>query len=401
MSSRSRWIILSLALIGLGFASYSAFVHYKILTDASYSSPCDINATFNCSQVYLSQYGSVAGVPVALLGVFWFGLVALVAFSSKPRGAAASDSPGGSYLFALSTIGLAVVLYLGYTSWFVLKHLCVLCMGTYAAVIGIFIAAGSASTVAVRELPGRMGSDIKKALAEPFPLALLAALLVSVGLAIGNFPKEGTVPGSPSVASSGAVDDTFAAQWARMPRIDLGVPANGAKVVVVKFNDFQCPPCGQTYGWYKPVLAKFEQTNPGAVRVVLKDWPWNAKCNIGATGGPTHPGACEAAAAYRMARDQGPAKELEMEEWLYGNQATLAPDTVKAAADRILGIKDFDRQYLVKLEDIKKDVADGMALRINGTPTLFINGVRVVSQNLMPAAYLEMAIQLELNRAAK
>jgi len=95
MSSRSRWIILSLALIGLGFASYSAFVHYKILTDASYSSPCDINATFNCSQVYLSQYGSVAGVPVALLGVFWFGLVALVAFSSKPRGAAASDSPGG------------------------------------------------------------------------------------------------------------------------------------------------------------------------------------------------------------------------------------------------------------------------------------------------------------------
>jgi protein-disulfide isomerase len=89
-----------------------------------------------------------------------------------------------------------------------------------------------------------------------------------------------------------------------------------------------------------------------------------------------------------------------MEEWQYGNQATLAPDTVKAAADRILGIKDFDRQYLVKLEDIKKDVADGMALRINGTPTLFINGVRVVSQNLMPAAYLEMAIQLELNRAA-
>jgi protein-disulfide isomerase len=134
--------------------------------------------------------------------------------------------------------------------------------------------------------------------------------------------------------------------------------------------------------------------------MVLKDWPWNAKCNIGATGGPTHPGACEAAAAYRMARDQGPAKALEMEEWLYGNQATLAPDTVKAAVDRILGIKDFDRQYLVKLEDIKKDVADGMALRINGTPTLFINGVRVVSQNLMPAAYLEMAIQLELNRAA-
>ena len=50
MSAKSRWIILSLAVIGLAFASYSAFVHYKLLTDATYQSPCDINATFSCSQ---------------------------------------------------------------------------------------------------------------------------------------------------------------------------------------------------------------------------------------------------------------------------------------------------------------------------------------------------------------
>jgi len=399
MSSRSRWIILSLALIGLGFSSYSAFVHYKILTDPLYSSPCDINQTFNCTQVYLSQYGSMAGVPVALLGVFWFGLVTLVAFSSTPARGKGGDAPGGSYLFALSTIGLAVVLYLGYTSWFVLHHLCVLCLGTYAAVIGIFIASGSASTVPVRELPARFGGDLRKSLAEPFPLALLAALLVSVGFAAGNFPAEGTVPGASAAAPAG---DDFATAWAKMPRIDLGIPADGAKVVVVKFNDFQCPPCGQTYEWYKPVLEKFAQTNPGAVKMVLKDWPWNAKCNftLGSSGAPNHAGACEAAAAFRMAHDFGPAKELEMEEWLYSNQQTMSPDTVKAAAQRILGFADFDQRYLAKLPAIKKDVADGAALRIIGTPTLFINGVRVVSQGLMPASYLELAIQLELNRAA-
>jgi protein-disulfide isomerase len=69
-----------------------------------------------------------------------------------------------------------------------------------------------------------------------------------------------------------------------------------------------------------------------------------------------------------------------MEEWLYSNQLTMAPDTVKAAAQRILGFTDFDQRYVAKLPDIRKDVADGAALRINGTPTLFINGVRVVSQ---------------------
>jgi uncharacterized membrane protein/protein-disulfide isomerase len=403
MSSRSRWIILSLALIGLGFASYSAFVHYKILTDASYTSPCDINATFNCSQVYLSPYGSVVGVPVALAGVLFFGLVGLVSLTSKPVRAKGADAPGGSYLFAIATVGLAVVLYLGYTSWFVLRHLCVLCLGTYASVIGIFIASGAASTVPVRELPARFVRDLRQSFGEPFVLALSAALLVSVGIAAANFPREGSVLGSSAAAPGPEVSDSFAAAWARMPRIDLGIPADGAKVVVVKFNDFQCPPCGQTYAWYKPVLEKFARTNPGAVKMVLKDWPWNVKCNFslaGMSNVPNHPGACEAAAAFRLARDQGPAKEFEMEEWLYGNQSTLAPDTVKAAAERILGIKDFDRQYLVKLEDIKKDVADGLALRVQGTPTLFINGVRVVSQGLMPPSYLEMAIQLELDRAA-
>ena len=398
MSARSRWIILTLALIGLGFATYSAFVHYKILTDPTYSSPCDINATFNCSQVYLSPYGSVAGVPVALAGVFWFGLVALVAFASTP-GEKSAGFPGGSYLFALATIGLAVVLYLGYTSWFVLKHLCVLCLGTYVSVIGIFIASGSASTVPVRTLPTRMFGDMRKALQDPFPLALLAALLVSLGFAVASFPKEGSVPGEATALGPAASED-FASAWAKMPRVDLGIPADGAKVVVVKFNDFQCPACGQTYFWYKPVLERFAQTNPGAVKMVLKDWPWNGKCNFTVQPGQGHPAACEAAASVRMARDMGPAKEVEMEEWLYSNQPSMMPDTVKAAAERILGIKDFEHQYTLKVDSIKKDVADGAALRINETPTLFINGVRVIGRGLMPASYFEMAIQLELDRAA-
>jgi len=408
MSARSRLIILGLALLGFGFASYSAWVHYKLMTDAAFQSPCDINSTFNCSQVYLSRYGAVAGVPVALAGVFWFALVGLVAWLSTPRAASSSSTssisgaPGGAYVFALSTIGLAVILYLGYTSWFVLKTACVLCLGTYVAVIGIFIVSGATAPGSVTQLPGRLVGDLTKAFRDPFVLVLTLLLFGGSAYALSVFPKEGTRPASPVSAASAQSDLDFKTAWFRQPRVDLGIPADGAKVVVVKFNDFQCPPCGQTYEWYKPVLEKFAQTDPGAVKMVLKDWPWNSKCNftLSGGGGPNHPGACEAAAAFRMARDFGPAKTLEMEEWLYSNQLTLAPDTVKSAAQRILGFTDFDQRYVAKLPDIKKDVADGAALRINGTPTLFINGVRVVSQGLMPASYFEQAIQFELNKAA-
>ena len=59
----------------------------------------------------------------------------------------------------------------------------------------------------------------------------------------------------------------------------LVVPPEGAKVLIVKFNDYQCPACGQSYLAYKPMLAKYEAPHPGAVRLVMKDYPLNRDCN--------------------------------------------------------------------------------------------------------------------------
>jgi uncharacterized membrane protein len=70
-------MILGLALLGLMFAGAAAYVHYRLLTEPNYVSPCDINARFNCSEVYLSSYGSVRCVPVALTGLVFFGMVVL------------------------------------------------------------------------------------------------------------------------------------------------------------------------------------------------------------------------------------------------------------------------------------------------------------------------------------
>ena len=63
MTPRNRTLVLLFGLIGLGFATASAWVHYRIITDPSYSSFCDVSATFNCSQVYMSQYGSFRAFP--------------------------------------------------------------------------------------------------------------------------------------------------------------------------------------------------------------------------------------------------------------------------------------------------------------------------------------------------
>lgn len=391
MTAKSRIVILVLALVGLAFAGASTWVHYKILTDASYISPCDVNATFNCSQVYLSPYGSLWGVPVAIGGMFWFALVAaMAAFGRTGKGEAT-----GSYIFALSIVAMAAVLYLGHASY-TMKTFCILCMGTYVSVVGIFLTSGASPSIPLLQVPGRILSDFVAVLKKPTVAAVALAIGAVTASTIAFFPKEGTRPKAPTVSEGEALN--FDDAWAKQPRVDLGIPADGAKVIVVKFNDFQCPGCRETHEWYKPVLEKFAASNPGAVKYVLKDWPWQSSCNFNFKG-EMHPAACEAAAAVRMARDRSPAKEVQMTDWLYSHQNPPAtPDQVKAAAKEILGVTDFAREYAAKLPDIRKDVADGGALSIGSTPTLFINGVRIDRQ-LMPPAYFERAIQLELNKA--
>jgi protein-disulfide isomerase/uncharacterized membrane protein len=393
MTATSRIVILVLALLGLAFAGASTWVHYKLLTDASYISPCDVNATFNCSQVYLSSYGSVWGVPVAIGGMFWFALVAAIA----AFGRVGTGEASGSYIFALSIIAMAAVLYLGHASY-TMGTACILCMGTYVSVVGIFLTSGASKSIPILQIPGRMFSDLFSALKKPAVSVVALAIVAGTASTIAFFPKEGTRPQAPGGPQGAQEELNFDDAWAKQPRVDLGIPADGAKVVVVKFNDFQCGGCAVSHEWYKPVLAKFAETHPGAVKYVLKDWPWQPTCNFNFKGN-MHPAACEAAAAVRMARDRGPAKETEMTDWLFAHlNPPATPEQVKAAAKQILGVTDFDRGYAEKLPAIQKDVADGGALSINSTPTLFINGVRIDKQ-VMPAAYFERAIQLELNKA--
>ena len=71
---KSRIPLLLFSLLGLGASLTSTYVHYNLLIDRSFSSFCDVSATVSCTQAYLSSYGSFLGVPVAVGGVFFFGI---------------------------------------------------------------------------------------------------------------------------------------------------------------------------------------------------------------------------------------------------------------------------------------------------------------------------------------
>ena len=114
-----RTMIIVLAALGLGASIAALYVHYQMLADPTYTSFCDVNETVSCEAVLTSQYGSVAGVPVAAGGAIWSALILLLAvFGMTPARSEKAEAVAG-YIFILSTVGLAGALYLGYASFFV------------------------------------------------------------------------------------------------------------------------------------------------------------------------------------------------------------------------------------------------------------------------------------------
>ena len=390
-TSRSRWLVLIFALIGLGAASASTFVHYRLLTQPGYTSACDINETVSCTQAYLSEYGSVAGVPVAIGGVLYFALVlALAAFAWQPGSAARDRAPG--YIFLISIPAVAFSLYLAYASFFILHAVCLLCATTYVSVLAITFISWSAKKGAIAD---RLGSDVVAGLTSPKGLAVTLALVVAAVAGLAGFPREAPVVAAATPETLPPVTDADRAKlaewWEVQPKSVVPVDPGGAKVIVVKFNAYQCPLCGLTYNAYNPVFEQHKQD----VRFVVKHYPLEAECNASVPGG-THRASCEAAAAVIMAREKGTAEK--MEAWLFSHLGPpiLTADQVRQAAKDVAGIQDFDARYPEVLKQVRADAALGDQLKVNSTPTFFINGRRL--PEAVAAQYFNALLEIELKR---
>ena len=395
MSSLARRLVLVFAVIGLAASATSLYVHYQLLHRPGYISFCDVSSTFSCSSAYLSRYGSAAGVPVALLGALWFLFVLIVAAGATERGAP-WNANATAYIFAFSTVALAAILYLAYAAFFILKTVCVLCLITYAAVIGVFLISGIATTTPMTTLPRRALRDLQLLVRRPVALLVVVLFLVGAASAVAFFPRgPGAAPATQAAAQLPQDQRAEFQRWFEaLPRITVPVPSGGASVLVVKFSDYQCPSCAQAYFSERSVFAKYQSLYPGAVKLVAKNYPLQMECNPNIPR-DVHVASCAAAAAVVMARSRGRAEALE--DWFYTNQIMLSPATVREAARTVGQVTDFDSQYARAMEEVKTDVGLGRLLGVTATPTFFINGVKVPSA--LPAQYLDLALALELKRA--
>lgn len=172
------------------------------------------------------------------------------------------------------------------------------------------------------------------------------------------------------------------------PRFDVALDDDAAKgpdkapVTIVEFSDYQCPYCSRAEETVQGVLKKYGDK----VRVIYRDYPLSF-----------HQNAQVAAEASECAKDQG--KFWEMHGAMFANQAKLtAPELIETAGG--LGIdKEKFKTCLdsgKKKAEVQKDFQDGQKYGVTGTPTFFVNGIRMVGARDV-AAFSEL-IDQELQR---
>jgi uncharacterized membrane protein/protein-disulfide isomerase len=403
MTARARYALIAFSALALIASSAALYVHYRLLTDPTYSSFCDVNEAVSCTQVFQSEYGSMFGVPVAAGGAIWSLLVLLLSWGLRTAKADMAPRVAG-YIFVLSTLGLATVFYFGYVSFFILKSACPLCITMYVGVIGTVLVSASVAGP-MTSLPSRLGEDIAALFKSPAAATLAAVwAVVTVGLLVA-FPKEPTFTQTASDGStqSSVPVETLSpeqrAEWEAwldaQPRKPEALPTGATKVLVLKFNDYQCPSCRMAWILYKDIIAKYEKSSPGVFVFENRDYPLETECGAGNAG---HVAACEAAAAVRMAR--GKNKDKDLETALFEQQSpSMTRDEVKATLEKVAQISstEFDAQYPKMLESIRSDVQLGQKLGVTGTPTFFLNGIQLPS--LRPA-YFDAAMEWALKRSS-
>jgi len=139
-----------------------------------------------------------------------------------------------------------------------------------------------------------------------------------------------------------------------------------AKIILVEYGDYQCPHCGIAHPFTKKLLKQFRDD----LLFIFRNFPMQEM----------HPQALISAQAAEAADKQG--KFWEMHDTIFEHQANLSGNNLLHFAKGLdLDLETFSKDWKSKgvLSKIETDFDGGIRSGVNGTPTFFLNGIRLES----------------------
>lgn len=245
------------------------------------------------------------------------------------------------------------------------------------------------------------GENLWKLISSVLALLLFASIVTN-GFGFGNGTGSGTCPSPKALqpADDGPrevapTQPTRATQPSAPARVaDVGVDDDSIKgsedapVTIIEFSDYECPFCTRFYTQTLPLIEE-EYIETGKVRFVYRDFPLGF-----------HRNAQKAAEAAECAGEQG--KYFEMHDVLFDEGVKGGVESYKRfAADIGLNLEEFndclDSDSMA--DEVQKDLADGQAAGVRGTPGFLINGVSV--RGAQPFENFKKIIDEELEKAGQ
>ena len=345
-----------IAIIG---ALLGAFASAYLLVDYVFGSGICLTGS-GCDVVRASAFAYPLGIPMPLFGLaFYLAAVALLLRASAPL----AGVPGALVAAGWAVAGLAVMSLLTLIEVFVIGALCSWCL--LSAVASVLLTGGSVAALRRGDPPPpdkamrssrarrRGAAESERSRHDLRRFAATTGTLLGVALV--------SLLALPAMTSGTPVDSANVGSSDR-PRLGEG------PVELVVYSDFQCPACAVA----APVLSALAEE--GSVTLVYRYFPLVS----------IHSNAEAAAEAAQAAAQQG--RFWEFHDALFARQAAwadLAGSDAAVAFEAIaseigLDVPRWreDATSTAVTDVVASDRRDAEELRLSGTPTIFVDGVR-------------------------
>ncbi len=328
---------------------------------------CDISTFFNCDSSAFSSLSQFMGIPIGFFGLIVGALVALGAlFPSE------SFERTNSFIALLNGLGvIGLILY----SVFIMKSLCLLCIGYYVFALlslALFWKYGIARGQG-------MARYFRPSLKMIVTLACITAL-GAYGMILFHEAKRDAQAG---------ITTQIVKQFYELPVV--GNPSfispywtarstesfEDAPIHIVEYVDFLCSDC--LYSTQQ--LNKLKEEFAGKINIAFQFFPLDEKCNS-VVDKNLHPGACEL--SYIAAYD--PSQFLAIHDEIFANfNAARDPDWRRELAMRYGVEEAFHDPYthdlvqrIMNTGTEYEKTAERFDYGIRSTPTMIINGRMII-----------------------
>lgn len=367
-----RVFIIFLSFIGFLTTIKLAIIYYDSnFNPYALPSFCSVNGFIDCDGVAQTTHAQFFGIPLAYWGMFLYIFIIFLAFVDNLKNIKILDflkvfKNPLSYIAVLGFIAFTISIILAGISIFEIKKICILCFCTYFLDL-IIATVATDFKVGILESFKTSTRDfidairVKKYLMSFIILTILAGcVLAYTSLSCVFTPQvkrykefkkyEKMQSDNPFKVSGNILGD------------------KNAKLVVYIYTDYQCPICRT----YNIITHRVAQELSG-FKIIHKNLPLDMACNKNVLT-PFHESSCMLARYSIAAENQGRFWDLNSE--LFEKQPKTEQDVLNLT--KSMGFDNLrlkrDANSAATKERLTKDIENAEDLKVDGTPTIVING---------------------------